>query len=377
MYTAFRINNFRCFKELTVEGLTRVNLIAGRNNAGKTALLEAFWLHSGPNLPDLGTRLQAFRGVLNADPAHLLYDLFYDFNPGSSVTLVGEGDWGKRSLKITSQPSNFSNGEETDFSFSDVLPSYPPGLPQPDTSDISSSVISLEYVDENEHKHSSFGRLVQSRGPVINLGPNMQMGMAAQGMASKQAKLPKRPSSIFMSARHRNEPQEDVVRFGEVELAGYSDRIVGCLKRVDPSINRLVTIAAPPAPMIYADVGMSRPIPIGFLGDAVGRLLSMALAFYSTQDGMILIDEIENGLHHSTLVEVWKDLLWLSHEFNVQVLATTHNLECMTAARDAFAMSGSQELSFCRLSRKEKVIVATNYPFDTLDFALDQEAEIR
>ena len=378
MYTEFTIENFRCFKSLTAEKLARVNLIAGRNNTGKTAFLEALWLHSGPNLPDLGTRLHAFRGVQRSDPAHLLHDLFHGFNPEHSVNLVGKGHWGKRSLKISSQPAEYINSEDLGGAFSDLHPAIPiPGLSQPAASAISNSVIVLDYIDEKENTHHSFGRLMQVTGPSANVGPNIQMGLEAQSMATKQAPLPKRPGSIFMSARHRNDPIEDVRRFGEVELSGYSSKIVECLQRVDPRIKRLVTIAAPPAPMIYADVGLSRPIPTGFLGDGVGRLLSLSLAFYNARNGTLLIDEVENGLHHTVLTEIWQDLLWLSKEFNVQVFATTHSLECMVAARDAFVASGSRELGFYRLSLRDEGIVAVSYPFDSLNFALEQEAEIR
>ena len=59
MYRSFSIKNFRCFDELTVEGMGRINLIAGKNNVGKTALLEALWVHGGaPNLSwQLGWKL--------------------------------------------------------------------------------------------------------------------------------------------------------------------------------------------------------------------------------------------------------------------------------------------------------------------------------
>ena len=42
---------------------------------GKTALLEALWVYSGPNHPDLGNRLARFRGVLAQDPGRFMYDL--------------------------------------------------------------------------------------------------------------------------------------------------------------------------------------------------------------------------------------------------------------------------------------------------------------
>ncbi|HLA44590.1 MAG TPA: AAA family ATPase, partial [Aggregatilineales bacterium] len=47
MYTSFRVQNFRCFADLQMNDLARINLIAGKNNTGKTSLLEAILLHSG------------------------------------------------------------------------------------------------------------------------------------------------------------------------------------------------------------------------------------------------------------------------------------------------------------------------------------------
>ena len=46
MYKSFRVKNFRCFKDLQINDLGRVNLIAGKNNTGKTALMEAMYLHT-------------------------------------------------------------------------------------------------------------------------------------------------------------------------------------------------------------------------------------------------------------------------------------------------------------------------------------------
>ncbi len=41
MIQSFRVKNFRCFQDLTLKSLKRVNLIAGKNNVGKAALLKA------------------------------------------------------------------------------------------------------------------------------------------------------------------------------------------------------------------------------------------------------------------------------------------------------------------------------------------------
>jgi len=63
VYQSFEVGNFRCFRKLNLAQLERVNLIAGMNNVGKTALLEALFLHCSAYNPELTLRLNAFRGI--------------------------------------------------------------------------------------------------------------------------------------------------------------------------------------------------------------------------------------------------------------------------------------------------------------------------
>ncbi|HEK84748.1 MAG TPA: ATPase, partial [Candidatus Aminicenantes bacterium] len=87
MYKSFKINNFRCFEKLELPELERVNLIVGKNNVGKTALLEALFIHCGAYNPELALRVNAFRGieVIKVEFtgwAEAPWDsLFYNFDP--------------------------------------------------------------------------------------------------------------------------------------------------------------------------------------------------------------------------------------------------------------------------------------------------------
>jgi hypothetical protein len=377
MYTAFSIKNFRCIKDLTIEPLARVNLIVGKNNRGKTALLEALWLHSGPNLPDLGDRLARFRGIPGQDPERLMHDLFHDFDPKCPITLSakGIGEVGKGILNIRVRKRDSAVVTTVPASGS---PSNPPRASQEsDASTVSETAVEFEYTDAKGQKYVSSVWWVKTEAQSVQIGANARMALTNEGLAIQSAQMPDRPTNIFISPRQRSRPEEDVIRFGKTELEGYADRLTHCLKRADNRIKRLLTIASPPAPMIYADVGLSRPVPVGFLGDGVGRLLSMALAFHDARGGMIFIDEVENGLHHSVLEDVWKELNWLSKEFDVQVFATTHSGECMHAARAAFNAMADDTLCIHRLSLQDKKIAATTYSFEDLDFTLDYGAEMR
>ena len=377
MYTSFSIKNFRCIEELTIEPLARVNLIAGKNNMGKTALLEALWLHTGPNLPDLGNRLAGFRGIPGQDPGRLMHDLFYDFDPTLTIFLSakGIGDAGKGDLRVTLQKR--VDAVVNTLSALDSPSTPPRGSQESDVSAVSDTAIVLDYTDSEGRNYVSSGWWARAEGQAIQFGTNATMTLTNEGMASRVANMPSRPSNVILSARLRTAPEEDVSRFGKVELDGNADRLTACLKHVDDRIKRLLTISSPPTSMIYADVGLSRPIPIGFLGDGVGRFLSIALAFHEARGGKIFIDEVENGLHHSVLESVWKELNWLSREFEVQVFATTHSQECLVAARDAFTSMEDEALSIHRLGLQDGRFTATTYSFEDLDFTLDYGAEMR
>ena len=333
-------------------------------------------MHSGPNLPDLGLRLSGFRGIVGTDPRRLLHDLFRNFDPLQTISLVANGDWNEfaRVLHIKSQLRNDEVFVPQVQEEQSLVRGTTRGTNVPSASN---SEIVLDYLDEHGGGFLSTGRWEISEAPQTEGSHLLPVILTNQGMLMNRANMPPRPSSVFLGARVTNFPAEDVARFGDAEVEGYADRIVSCLNSVDPEIRRLLTIAAAPGPMIYADVGLPRPIPMGFLGDGTGRLLSMALSFKTASNGMILIDEVENGLHHGAMKSVWENLDWLSREFNVQIFATTHSYECLIAARDALKSAEQDDLHVHRLDRRDGSVVSTTYPFEALDFTLSYGAELR
>jgi AAA15 family ATPase/GTPase len=93
MYRSFTVRNFRGFEELAIDSFERINLLAGKNNVGKTALLEAIWIHHDANNPDLGLRVDSFRGLDVVDSENFMSNLFFRFNRDLTIELSAEGDW--------------------------------------------------------------------------------------------------------------------------------------------------------------------------------------------------------------------------------------------------------------------------------------------
>ena len=80
------------------------------------------------------------------------------------------------------------------------------------------------------------------------------------------------------------------------------------LRLLEPRLRRLAVLVTGDIPVIHGDIGIGRMMPISMMGEGTGRLLSILLAMANAPGGTVLIDEIENGLHHSVLAPVWHAL---------------------------------------------------------------------
>jgi AAA15 family ATPase/GTPase len=118
-------------------------------------------------------------------------------------------------------------------------------------------------------------------------------------------------------------------------------------------------------------------VPLPLMGEGMVRLASLVLAISNAQDGFVLIDEIENGLHHSILSKLWSAVGEVSRQFNTQVFATTHSNECIAAAHKAFRESGAYDFRLHRLERIKETILAITYDQETLEAAIEAGLEVR
>jgi len=87
MYRSFTVKNFRCFQEMKIDGFERINLVTGKNNVGKTALLEALWVYHGYQNPILGVNIDKFRGLDTFRKDDFLRNMFFGFDAGEPIQL--------------------------------------------------------------------------------------------------------------------------------------------------------------------------------------------------------------------------------------------------------------------------------------------------
>jgi len=85
------------------------------------------------------------------------------------------------------------------------------------------------------------------------------------------------------------------------------------------------------------------------MGDGVWRMLAMALALVRCRGGVLLIDEIDTGLHFTTLASMWEMILEASERFGVQVYATSHSQDCLLSLASVSHRRGPREVSVQRI----------------------------
>ena len=368
MYRTFSVKNFRGFDDLTIEGLGRINLIAGRNNVGKTALLEALWIHYGAANPNSVVRVDKFRGLDQAVPDNFLGNLFHGFDRSLTIELCAEGVWGDDSRLLRMW---FEDSSTFEVPVSGLENNHPDPLQSSSLGVHSGEVIVMDYFYESEGRLTVKSRLVERQtGPLVyTTGLDVSIVRGSQ--------LQNRPSAALMSARRAGVSNEDVIRYSELEINGQQDGILQILQEVEPDLKRLAVVSAGQDPAIYADVGLGRLIPMQLLGDGMSRILSVALAIASAPGGMVLVDEIENGLHYTVMEKVWKAIAAFARSYDVQIFATTHSRECVYHAYRAFEADEEEEMRFYRIDRAYGKLRAVMYNRKKLGIAFEDGLGIR
>ena len=369
MYTSFSIENFKLFDQLTVAPLARVNLIGGKNNAGKTALLEALWMHRHPTSPWDALQIAGWRNIADYESGELFADLFPQYDTDLTIKLQGQ-DREKRgpgTLCIRRQPRGrqtvIDRGGVSDAQLNDdAIAGF----------DFDRELV-FEHTDESGNKSLT--------GAWLDVAAKSGKWRAALKDNRESAAMPEYPC-VFEHPQTRRNPGDIAAMFDQAEVAGYRPSIEAIIRLLEPRLQRMTTIVDRRGnPSIHADIGDGQLYPVAMMGEGIQRLLALALAFPTARNGAIFIDEVENGLHHKALGNVWRHLYNLSQEFNVQVFAATHRYECIKAAHTAFKQGEvADELTYVRLQRHHKTQRIVCVAYDDRDgfaYALKYGREVR
>ena len=358
-YATFEVNNFRCLQSLRLEHLERINLITGINNAGKTSLLESLFLHMGSMNPTLALFIERFRGleILSETSGSRWGSLFWQFRDTAPIKIVSTNSKGsQRSLIITQE-----------------LPS--------------STIF-------EEKKAKGEGKLLESTGQdivfahrdgkkkpvnVVGTPVTIRKGDVVRFQLKMHPSPPPPPfAGIFISSRHQGDIEEDVNRFSDLRINRRDEPVLNALRIIEPRLEKLEILSHRGISMLHGYLkDYAEPVPSPLLGDGVKRIMSLLLAIGSSRDGVVLVDEIGNGVHHSVMQSIWEAIAEAAVLFNTQVFATTHSAECVYAAHQTFTARKQYDFRLHRLDRANGAVKAITYDQESLEGALSIPLEVR
>jgi len=333
---SLEIKGYRCFEHLIVEKLGRVNLIVGKNNVGKTALLEALWIYSEGS---------SWNKVLSS-MAEVL-----ERRNERSVDIFGS-KWSNTSKKINREVT--IRGDEFRHLFSD----------RPNSSE------AHFYINSHLHEND-FERLVH-----VGFIPDVP---EVYSYNFREKTFHEDISSLFVNSGGLEVDFLTQV-WDEIILSNKEDHLVESLKIIVPQIIDLNFIGYPKGSENRIPVArienVGEKIPLKSLGEGMSRLLGLSIALSSCANGILLVDEIEIGLHYSILPDVWNLIFKTAKELNVQVFATTHSKDCV----EAFAVASNEspeDGELIRLERHGEKIVAKTISEERLAQAVNHDVEVR
>jgi len=349
MITRLQIERFRGIRSMELTDLKTVNVLVGKNNCGKTSVLEALWFWSCVRKPDASWHINGVRELDISSPEHLRA-LFYQQEVGQPFRLTVSHDNGQTLMvearpfvakerviyaprdderALASRVKESSLNAETLLDGLDVYSSDAEGMSDP--------CYSLRY-DAQKHAFKS----VLSGDRVIQV-PRVQL-------------IPSRWRKAI--ADHD---------FGKIVEENREGELLDVLRVFSPSIRGIKIGGSNKT--ILIDEGGPASLPLALMGDGVVKAITLLASVVKMGNGIVLVDEIDNGIHAGALKSFWQAIVSFARKNSTQIFATTHSwesLQCLKAVLDQ-DKTGQAQTSVFNLVRREgdKVFV---YPYGYPDF---------
>lgn len=391
---SLEIKNFRGFKHLQVEKLGHVNLIVGQNNVGKSSVLEALQIYAGFANPHLLSNLAHARGEsLPPDyspdtPNDHLSTNEDDFRPSSPFESFFFGREYKGSdlaisigeLRDESPPLEIFQGYRTEEIITDKTGDS--GQETPRTirvQIIDKDVFEQRNALETPSDLPSIPVLITRKGDVRNY-----FGLTTKYLRRfNQNPLKILPCS-YAPPNISNELTQSLAKdWDNILFTPSEDTVVDALKILEPKLQKLAFTGEQKnrSPVVQIQ-GLKGRVPLLSMGDGMSRVLQLSIKTVTAKDGFLLIDEFENGLHHSTQKKLWELIFTLAKELNIQVFAATHSLDCLKAfsvvAQERTDMEGVVfRLGRSAMKSNKGDIIATVMDEESLTHLLSMEYEVR
>ena len=351
MIERITIRNYRLFRDFEAHELGRLNIISGKNNSGKSTLLECLFLLASAGNRKVLTADQLVRRI-PFDKARkgitmdvLWKSIFHHLDTTQRFGIeVSDTIHGNLSL----------NGAVT---FANQV-----SLPVEQGEEIihrhfsRSQGITLTY----RHNDMEFSNsILEGKG---NWNPEVSTGNYDPPYKTQIVS----PGGLIDGA--------DTVAPSALRQTKRSEIVLEALRLIDPRISSIEENFAGGEPTIWVDVGLGDLVALSVLGNGMVYATRIVTALLHCQNGILLVDELENGLHYSSIPGLWRVIDEVSQCLEVQVFAPTHSSECVFAAMES---PNFGDFRYHRLDRNEESVKCVTYGPDQIKTSAELNFEIR
>jgi hypothetical protein len=392
MLKSLYIRNFRCLEDFRVSKLGRVNLIVGRNNSGKSSVLEAIRVYAGNAQRDLLEEIAAGRGErigeVNIERSEIEEPLPFEelfagrrFPSGNQGILIGESEDSDQTLQINR-----------------VFQIWEIELVDDETEKASFRAFLREHVQSpfDQYAVAQVGQALsvkkgdQSTSIVIVDAPRPRQGSGYRVVIDQALQLGVTPCSFAPATIVHLDELAQI--WDRIVFSDHEEVVKDALRIIAPDFDDLAFVrfgdSYPKRSQNFARTarvkitGSPHPVPLQSLGDGMLRVLQLVLMVFPAKGGFLLIDEFENGLHHSVQEKVWALVFELASRLDIQVFATTHSWDCIESfAKVAYARKDVEGVLF-RVGRSVRTsdqgrVIATVFDEDELYSITQADVEVR
>lgn len=323
MLTSIRLEKYRGFDQYRVRGLARVNLLVGKNNCGKTSILEAVHLLASGGDPSVLAGIARQRG---------------------EMVFVGEECEPYRH-NMHPVVSHFFHGHQF------AADAYFAVRADDGLGEVTVRVVDATSFEEqprlfDEKPDLGLGLLIRFEGPDRPAGnrlppfPVTDEGVISQNVLRRYGRIPRadreEATSVQFIAPDSLQPSSMSEMWDRVLQEGRESEVIGPMTILEPDLVGIHFLSGASsyqygsrAGILAALKGAQRRVPLGSYGDGMRRLLALSLSLIAAQGGVLLVDEIDTGLHYSVMGDMWRLTIEAARQANVQVFATTHSLDCV------------------------------------------------
>ncbi|MGK7943639.1 MAG: ATP/GTP-binding protein [Microcystaceae cyanobacterium] len=377
MLTSLQIENFRGFRSFQLSNLGKINLLVGSNNSGKTSILEAIYFLDSPNNIKSLLDILDYRGEVS-----WLED--QDFQSEHPIKRMAK-DFHIKYLFNLDKIDNI-NTNYTDSKISIV------GNNKTNQRELSISINTLnsdDYFDLIDQNSSYLGntnlRLQWTKFEPLEIPLSLNQTLFPPHIR-KLIRLSNSQINTINFVKPIGLDIEKLVNiFNNISLTPKQKIVIEALQIIDPNIEGIaIDIKSTDSnrggfKILWS--GSEEPVPIGIMGDGIWQLLNITLAMVNSQNGIVLLDEIDSGLHFETMLKMWK-LIWkIANDYNIQVFATTHNSDCWTSLADLINEENinmnddKNQIIIHRIEQKKER--ATFFDMKEIVVAAESEIEVR